>query len=80
MSPGIGPAHPLDHSAPVRGAGHKMGIDATRKLPDEGHPRPWPEPLEMSAEISDLVTTRWAEYGFAGGTPASEKQPSTVSQ
>ena len=61
-----GPTHPLDHAAPVRGMGHKLGIDATRKLPEEGHPRPWPDPLEMHTEIKDLVTRRWAEYGLAG--------------
>lgn len=59
-----GPTHWDDHAAPVRGLGHKMGIDATRKLPDEGHPRPWPEPLTSTPEIRDRVTRRWAEYGF----------------
>ena len=54
-----GPTDMLDHAAPVRGMGHKLGIDATRKLPDEGHPRAWPEPLEMTPEIKDSVTQRW---------------------
>jgi 4-hydroxy-3-polyprenylbenzoate decarboxylase len=59
-----GPTHMDDHAAPVRGMGHKMGIDATRKLPEEGHPRPWPPPLAMNADIIDLVTQRWNEYGI----------------
>ena len=60
-----GPADPSDHAAPVRGMGHKMGIDATRKLPEEGHPRPWPDALQMNADIKEQVTQRWSEYGFA---------------
>lgn len=75
-----GPAHPLDHAAPVAGMGHKMGIDATRKLPDEGHPRPWPETLSMPADISELVTNRWSEYGFTGKHVAPTEQASTVSR
>lgn len=59
-----GPTHMGDHAAPVRGLGHKLGIDATRKLPYEGHPRPWPAKLRMTAEVRDLVTRRWAEYGL----------------
>jgi len=66
-----GPVDILDHAAPVCGAGSKMGIDATRKLPGEGQVRSWPEALRMSAEIRDRVTRRWAEYGLAAILPAS---------
>lgn len=59
-----GPTDILDHAAPVCGVGHKMGIDATAKLSDEGHPRPWPPPQVMSREIKDLVTSRWGQYGL----------------
>jgi 4-hydroxy-3-polyprenylbenzoate decarboxylase len=59
-----GPTHASDHAAPVRGSGHKMGIDATRKSPDESHPREWPELLRSSEEIRDRVSHRWTEYGF----------------
>ena len=65
-----GPTSMLDHAAPVSGVGHKMGFDATRKLSAEGHPRNWPDELQMSPEVKDLVSTRWAEYGFA--PPAGE--------
>lgn len=61
-----GPTHMHDHAAPVRGMGHKLGIDATRKLPEEGHPRPWPEPVRMNQDVQDLVARRWGEYGFEG--------------
>ena len=60
-----GPADMLDHAAPVRGMGRKLGIDATRKLPAEGHPREWPDALEISPEIANLINGRWAEYGIA---------------
>ncbi|MFQ5806719.1 MAG: menaquinone biosynthesis decarboxylase [Phycisphaerae bacterium] len=59
-----GPLDILDHAAPVCGAGSKMGIDATRKLAGEGPVRQWPDEIEMSAEIKELVTQRWREYGL----------------
>ncbi|MGL4335741.1 MAG: menaquinone biosynthesis decarboxylase, partial [Turicibacter sp.] len=43
--------------------GHRLGIDATRKLRDESHNREWPEDIEMSNEIKELVSKRWSEYG-----------------
>jgi len=59
-----GPTDILDHAAPVMGVGHKMGIDATAKLPEEGHPRDWPKPLTMSPEVTEKVTRQWAAYGI----------------
>jgi 4-hydroxy-3-polyprenylbenzoate decarboxylase len=59
-----GPVDILDHAAPVCGAGSKMGIDATRKLPGEGTVRAWPAELEMTPEVKALVTRRWGEYGL----------------
>jgi 4-hydroxy-3-polyprenylbenzoate decarboxylase len=59
-----GPTDLLDHAAPVCCVGHKMGIDATRKFPEEGHPRPWPDEMLMSQNVIDLVTRRWQEYGI----------------
>ena len=59
-----GPLDVLDHSAPLPLFGSKMGIDATRKWPDEGHTRDWPEDIVMSREIKDLVSKKWSEYGL----------------
>jgi len=59
-----GPLDILDHATPFCGAGSKMGIDATRKIPGEGTVRDWPPAIEMSPEIRDLVTRRWKEYGL----------------
>lgn len=59
-----GPTDLLDHAAPVCCVGHKMGIDATRKFPDEGHPREWPDEMLMTPDVIDRVSKRWAEYGI----------------
>lgn len=66
-----GPSDYLDHATAIPGVGQKMGIDATRKLPEEGHPRPWPDAAKMSAEIQDLVTRRWSEYHIDIDSPGS---------
>jgi 4-hydroxy-3-polyprenylbenzoate decarboxylase len=57
-----GPLDILDHASPFCGAGSKMGIDATRKIAGEGRIREWPDEIEMSAEVRELVTNRWGEY------------------
>jgi 4-hydroxy-3-polyprenylbenzoate decarboxylase len=63
-----GPLDILDHAAPRLGAGHKIGLDATRKIAGEevgGHPvRDWPELLSMDEATKSLVERRWHEYGF----------------
>jgi len=64
-----GPTDEFDHAAPIRGIGHKIGIDATRKQPEEGHPRDWPDRLEMTRQMRAQVDQRWAEYGFNSEFP-----------
>lgn len=59
-----GPLDILDHAAEACGAGGKLGIDATRKLPGEGAVRAWPAPTRMPQAILDLVDRRWSEYGL----------------
>lgn len=59
-----GPLDALDHSSPLPMYGSKMGIDATRKGPDEGHCREWPDDVVMSSEIKALVDRKWNSYGF----------------
>ena len=59
-----GPLDALDHSASWPLFGNKLGIDATRKGPEEGMKRPWPEEINMSEEIKNLVDKRWCEYGI----------------
>lgn len=59
-----GPLDVLDHSAPLALVGSKMGIDATKKMVEEGHPREWPEDIVMSQDIVELVRKNWSEYGI----------------
>jgi 4-hydroxy-3-polyprenylbenzoate decarboxylase len=59
-----GPLDQLDHAAVAPCFGGKLGIDATHKWESEGA-RPWPERIEMSPEVRDLVDRRWGEYGIA---------------
>jgi 4-hydroxy-3-polyprenylbenzoate decarboxylase len=59
-----GPLDVLDHSAPRPIFGAKMGVDATKKWPEEGYQREWPDEIHMSDEIKNLVDKRWKEYGL----------------
>ena len=59
-----GPLDALDHSSPLPRYGTRLGVDATRKGPEEGHLREWPEPLKMDERVRRLVDRRWAEYGL----------------
>ncbi|MEM0339965.1 MAG: UbiD family decarboxylase [Acidilobaceae archaeon] len=54
----------LDHAAPYPGYGSKLGIDATRKLPEENYGREWPEEVQPDPETVRLVNSRWKEYGI----------------
>ncbi|HBT48105.1 MAG TPA: menaquinone biosynthesis decarboxylase [Peptococcaceae bacterium] len=60
-----GPLDALDHASPQPGYGGKMGIDATRKLPEEGHPRPWPQEACPDRSTLELIVRRWEEYGLS---------------
>lgn len=59
-----GPLDVLDHSSPMPNFGSKFGIDATRKGIGDGHPREWPDDIEMDEQVVRLVEQRWKEYGF----------------
>lgn len=59
-----GPLDVLDHSSPRPLYGAKMGVDATKKWPEEGYQREWPDEIHMSEEVRKLVEKRWKEYGF----------------
>ncbi len=59
-----GPLDILDHAAPYEGAGSKMGIDATKKIPGEGTVRDWPPEIQMNDATIAKVTQRWKDYGF----------------
>jgi 4-hydroxy-3-polyprenylbenzoate decarboxylase len=59
-----GPLDVLDHSSPWPCYGAKMGVDATRTWPEEGHSRGWPDELVMDPAIKERVTARWSEFGL----------------
>ena len=54
-----GPVDSLDHAARLPNYGSKVGIDATRKWPEEGFTRPWPDRIAMSEEIRVRVDAKW---------------------
>ncbi|HEX2091680.1 MAG TPA: menaquinone biosynthesis decarboxylase [Longimicrobiaceae bacterium] len=59
-----GPVDDLDHASQLPAYGSKMGIDATRKWPEEGFTRPWPEIIEMDPEVRARVDRVWASLGI----------------
>ncbi len=44
--------------------GPVLVLDGTRKTPEEGFHRPWPEVARMSPEVKALVDARWKDYGL----------------
>jgi 4-hydroxy-3-polyprenylbenzoate decarboxylase len=64
-----GPLDHLDHAPTMQFVGGKIGIDATAKSTAEGA-REWPQEIEMTPEVKELVDRRWAEYGVGSALPA----------
>jgi 4-hydroxy-3-polyprenylbenzoate decarboxylase len=62
----MGPMDVLDHSSRAFTYGSKMGIDATRKLPEEGFTREWPPVIEMDAATRKRVDAMWTKLGIPG--------------
>ena len=60
----MGPMDVLDHSSRAFTYGSKMGIDATRKLPEEGFTREWPPVIEMDAHTKRAVDAMWPSLGI----------------
>jgi 4-hydroxy-3-polyprenylbenzoate decarboxylase len=52
----------LDHATPLWAYGSKVGIDATRKWPEEGFTRDWPDEITMLPSVKQTVNARWQEY------------------
>ncbi|WP_018111506.1 menaquinone biosynthesis decarboxylase [Thermus igniterrae] len=44
--------------------GPVLVLDGTRKLPEEGFSRVWPERIRMDERVQALVEARWPEYGL----------------
>jgi len=60
----MGPVDVLDHSSRAFTYGSKMGIDATRKWPEEGFTRNWPKVIEMDAATRARVDEMWGKLGI----------------
>ena len=60
----MGPVDVLDHASRAFTYGSKMGIDGTRKLPEEGFTRAWPQVIEMDAATKAAVDAMWPELGI----------------
>ncbi|MBK8248559.1 MAG: menaquinone biosynthesis decarboxylase [Gemmatimonadetes bacterium] len=61
----MGPVDVLDHGSRAFTYGSKMGIDATRKWPEEGFTRNWPKVIEMDAGTRERVDAIWARLGIS---------------
>jgi 4-hydroxy-3-polyprenylbenzoate decarboxylase len=60
----LGPVDSLDHSSRLPNYGSKMGVDATKKWPQEGFTRPWPDVIKMSEEVRQRVDGLWKKAGL----------------
>jgi 4-hydroxy-3-polyprenylbenzoate decarboxylase len=60
----LGPVDSLDHASRLPNFGSKMGIDATRKWPEEGFQRNWPDEIIMDEDVRERVNRLWPELGL----------------
>ncbi len=65
----MGPMDVLDHSSRAFTYGSKMGLDATKKLPEEGFVREWPGVIEMSDHVKQTVDEKWSRLGIPSPIP-----------
>jgi 4-hydroxy-3-polyprenylbenzoate decarboxylase len=60
----MGPVDSLDHASRLANYGSKMGIDATRKWPEEGFTRPWPDVIKLPEDVLARVDDLWTKAGL----------------
>jgi 4-hydroxy-3-polyprenylbenzoate decarboxylase len=60
----MGPMDVLDHSSRAFSYGSKMGIDGTKKWPEEGFTRDWPKVIEMDDATKQTVDAMWPKLGL----------------
>lgn len=61
----LGPVDTLDHAARRQDFGSKMGVDATRKFPEEGFLGRWPDEIKMDDETKKRVDSIWEQLKIA---------------
>lgn len=64
----MGPVDVLDHASRGFTYGSKVGFDATRKWPEEGFSRNWPEVIRMDDETRRRVDAIWPALGLGVAT------------
>jgi 4-hydroxy-3-polyprenylbenzoate decarboxylase len=62
----MGPMDVLDHSSRAFSYGSKMGLDGTRKWPEEGFRRDWPNLILMDDATKRRVDAMWPKLGLDG--------------
>jgi 4-hydroxy-3-polyprenylbenzoate decarboxylase len=60
----MGPIDVLDHSSRAFSYGSKLGLDATRKWPEEGFTRSWPDVIVMDPATKSEVDAMWGRLGI----------------
>jgi 4-hydroxy-3-polyprenylbenzoate decarboxylase len=65
----MGPVDVLDHASRAFTYGSKMGIDATRKWPEEGAHRAWPKMIAMDDATKASVDAMWGKLGLPTPPP-----------
>ncbi len=60
----MGPVDSLDHASRLVNYGSKMGVDATKKWPEEGFTRRWPDVIRMPGGVSRRVDELWKKAGL----------------
>ena len=60
-----GPVDVLDHASSSFSYGSKMGIDGTRKWPEEGFTRDWPDRIVMSEDVKKRIDQVWDQLGIS---------------
>jgi 4-hydroxy-3-polyprenylbenzoate decarboxylase len=63
----MGPVDTLDHAARRQDYGSKMGIDATRKWPEEGFAGRWPDEIKMDEQTKKRMDVLWQQLGLGNG-------------
>jgi 4-hydroxy-3-polyprenylbenzoate decarboxylase len=62
----MGPVDTLDHAQRRQDYGSKMGIDATRKWPEEGYTGRWPDEIKMDEATKRQVDAIWQRLKIPG--------------
>ncbi len=62
----LGPVETLDHASREPCYGSKVGVDATRKWPEEGFHREWPDEIRMDPEVDRRVADLLRRVGLGG--------------